>query len=230
MTRTSKAAHEAVSFAARVTLPHANDEPVALPTVGPADAPRDHDLEIAIGRQVRELRRRLELTVVELARLANLSAGMLSKIENGITSPSLATLQSLAQALNVPLTTLFRKFEDRRAAVLTPAGSGDVVERRATRPGLRYRHLGRVADDAVAVEPFVVEIDSAEMPLPTMQHEGIEFLHVLAGRLSYRHGETTYTLGVGDSLFYDADQQHGPVEFVELPVRLLVLTVCPGVG
>ena len=66
-------------------------------------------LEAAIGAQVRALRKRHEITVVELAQQAGLSVSMLSKIENGGTSPSLGTLQSLAHALNVPLQTSRRE-------------------------------------------------------------------------------------------------------------------------
>ena len=49
-------------------------------------------LEIAIGREVRSFRKRMMMTVTELARQAGLSSGMLSKIENGMTSSSLGTL------------------------------------------------------------------------------------------------------------------------------------------
>ena len=59
---------------------------------------RDNQLEVAIGRQVRHFRQQLDMTVVEVAKLAGLSPGMLSKIENGMTSPSLATLQALSRA------------------------------------------------------------------------------------------------------------------------------------
>jgi transcriptional regulator with XRE-family HTH domain len=63
---------------------------------------------------VRVLRQNQRITVKELSEQTGLSIGMLSKIENGVTSPSLTTLQSLAHALNVPLTALFRQFEERR--------------------------------------------------------------------------------------------------------------------
>ena len=61
-------------------------------------------LEIAIGKQVRNSRKRLNLTVAALAKQAQLSTGMLSKIEYGQTSPSLASLTSLAGALQIPVT------------------------------------------------------------------------------------------------------------------------------
>ena len=71
-------------------------------------------LEISIGREVRFFRKKMDLTIADLAKLAGLSTGMLSKIENGIASPSLATLQALSSALNIPVTAFFRKFEEER--------------------------------------------------------------------------------------------------------------------
>jgi len=66
----------------------------------------------AIGSQVRSLRRKLDLTGAELADQAGLSAGMLSKIENGVVSASIESLDALARALNVPLTTFFASYEE----------------------------------------------------------------------------------------------------------------------
>ncbi|MCZ6526543.1 MAG: helix-turn-helix transcriptional regulator [Gammaproteobacteria bacterium] len=56
---------------------------------------------------MREFRNQLKMTVVDVAKQAGLSPGMLSKIERGITSPSLNTLDTIANALNVPVTPLF---------------------------------------------------------------------------------------------------------------------------
>ena len=69
---------------------------------------REKVLEIAIGREVRSLRRQQNITVAELSATTGLSIGMLSKIENGNTSASLTTLQTLAHALSVPLTAFFK--------------------------------------------------------------------------------------------------------------------------
>ena len=64
-----------------------------------APAPPSRTLEETLGVQIRNLRRQLDLTVADLAGAAQISVGMLSKIENGQISPSLGTLQSLAEAL-----------------------------------------------------------------------------------------------------------------------------------
>jgi len=56
---------------------------------------RENVLEVAIGRAVRAHRKTKDVTVADLSAMSGLSIGMLSKIENGQTSPSLTTLQSL---------------------------------------------------------------------------------------------------------------------------------------
>ena len=76
---------------------------------------REKVLEVAIGHEVRAFRKKLGITVADLAAATDISLGMLSKIENGIASPSLTTLQALSRALGVPVTAFFRRFE-RNAA------------------------------------------------------------------------------------------------------------------
>ncbi len=67
-----------------------------------------------------DFRHQKDLTVAELAKLTGLSIGMLSKIETGNTFSFLTTLQALAKALSVPLTTFLRRIEETRVAVHTP--------------------------------------------------------------------------------------------------------------
>ena len=99
------------------------------------DATPANQLEIAIGQQVRAFRKQLHMTVAEVANQASLSPGMLSKIENGLTSPSLATLKALSGALNVPVTAFFRKYEEERDATFVKAGQGLNIEPRCLRYG-----------------------------------------------------------------------------------------------
>ena len=144
---------------------------------------RDTSLEIAIGREVKNFRSKLGMTVVELAKLADLSPGMLSKIENGQTSPSLATLKSLAAALNVPVTSLFRQFEEERGASYVPAGEGIEIERRGTRAGHNYRLLGHTVGGEVTVEPYLIHLTEDSDVFPIFQHDGTEFIYMLDGQM-----------------------------------------------
>jgi len=178
-------------------------------------------LETAIGREVREFRRQLDMTVAELAKQAKLSAGMLSKIENGMTSPSLDTLQALSQALHVPVTAFFRRFEEERNATFVPAGQGLTIERRGTRAGHQYQLLGHTLRKGLSVEPYLITLTEDSDVFPIFQHAGVEFLYMLEGEVGYRHGNRTYTLTPGDSLFFDADVPHGPDDLRKLPIRFL---------
>ena len=186
---------------------------------------RENQLEVAIGLQVREYRVKLGMTVADLARQAGLSAGMLSKIENGATSPSLATLQAMSRALNVPVTAFFRKFEEHRDASFVKAGQGLAIERRGTRAGHQYHLLGHSIGKSLVVEPYMVTLTETSDVFPIFQHSGQEFVYIVEGEVLYRHGDKLYPMTVGDSLFFDADAPHGPEELTKLPIRLISVIV-----
>ncbi|MCV2866748.1 helix-turn-helix domain-containing protein [Albidovulum sediminicola] len=184
---------------------------------------RENILEVAIGREVRAFRHQSGMTIADLSARTGLSIGMLSKIENGNTSPSLSTLQTLAHAMSVPLTSFFRRFEDVHHAVHTKAGEGMEIERRGTRAGHQYNLLGHLGANSsgVVVEPYLIALNSDSDVFPTFQHEGIEMLYMLEGEVDYRHGNSVYPLKPGDTLFFDADAPHGPENLVKLPARYL---------
>lgn len=190
---------------------------------------REKVLEVAIGREVRAFRRQQEITVAELAQITGLSIGMLSKIENGNTSPSLTTLQTLANALSVPLTSFFHRFEESRQAVHTKSGEGVEIEREGTRAHHHYNLLGHIGANAsgVIVEPYLITLTEESDIFPTFQHGGIETLYMLEGEVEYRHGEEVYTLEPGDTLFFDADAPHGPEKLLKLPARYLSIISYP---
>ncbi len=184
---------------------------------------RDNTLEVSIGREVLAFRTKLGITAADLAAAAKLSPGMLSKIENGLTSPSLTTLKTLSAALGVPVTALFRRYEERRDAVFVRAGEGLVIERRGTRAGHQYQLLGHTGGvtGRVVVEPYLITLTEESDVFPLFQHSGLEFIHMLEGEVVYRHADRLYPLVPGDSLFFDADAPHGPEELRRLPIRFL---------
>ena len=123
-------------------------------------------LEASVGEQVRALRKKSGVTVMELSNQSGVSISMLSKIENGGTSPSLATLQSLAQALNVPVAIFFAKFDEKRDASYVKSGNGLLIERRGTKSGHQYRLLGHSVAGDIAVEPYLITLTDEADPYP----------------------------------------------------------------
>ncbi len=193
------------------------------PALADAMKADERRLAEAIGAQMREFRKQLDVTMAEVASLAGLSVGMLSKIERGVSSPSLSTLTAVAAALNVPVTAFFRRYEEQRDCAYVQAGEGLVIERAGTRAGHEYRLLGHTIRSHLTVEPYLITLTDESEVFPLFQHAGVEFLYILAGEVLYRHGRKTYHLKAGDSLFFDAEAAHGPEELISLPVKMIAV-------
>src|SRR5262245_35519058 len=184
-------------------------------------------IAVFIGSQIRSLRRKLDLTGVELAKQAGLSAGMLSKIENGAVSASIDSLEALSRALNVPLTTFFASYEEQRDCSYVMAGKGVTIERRGTKAGHQYQLLGHSISGEIVVEPYLITLTEEAKPYTLFQHAGVEFIFMLTGRVLYRHADKAYPLAPGDALFFDAAALHGPEELTKLPMTYLSIIIYP---
>lgn len=181
----------------------------------------EKQLELAVGSQIRAFRTQLKMTAGEVAKQAGLSQGMLSKIERGVTAPSLGTLYALARALNVPVTSLFRQYEEQRDCTFVRSGEGLLIERRGTRAGHQYQLLGHNIGKHSTLEPYLITLTDESEVFPLFQHSGIEFIYILEGEVVYRHGNETYLLRKGDSLFFDSEAPHGPEDLIQVPIRMI---------
>lgn len=184
-------------------------------------------LEQSIGAYIRHQRRKLDLTGGDLCAAAGISTSMLSKIENGQISPSLATLQSIAAAMNTPLTAFFANHEERRDCSFVKAGHGVAIERRGTKAGHYYDLLGHSISGDIVMEPYLIRLSEHAAPYTAFQHEGIELIYMLTGRVAYKHGDQLYHLEAGDTLLFDSSAPHGPEILTQLPMTYLSIIVYP---
>lgn len=192
---------------------------------------RSGDIAALVGANVRRLRQAQGLTATELAASANISAGMLSRLESGDVSPSLETLASLATALGTVCATLLRSPDAVQSdAQHTRRGEGLEVVRRGTKRGHTYHLLASNRGPKRLFEPFLVTLTSKSEEFPEFDHPGVEFIHILEGSLRYRHGPESFLLKPGDSLTFRGDVPHGPDELIKLPVRMLSIIVYGGEG
>ena len=186
-------------------------------------------LDQYIGNTVRQLRLRHGLTIADIAQMAGISRGMLSKIENGQTSPSLDTLAQIASALGVTLSNLFRNYNiPVGGAQLVKKGEGMEVVRRGTKVGHTYHLLAYDQGPKKIFEPFLVTITNKSEVFPSFEHPGTEFIYVLEGKMKYRHGQQTYMLSPGDSLTFRGKVPHGPEELIKVPIRILAIIIYCG--
>ncbi len=175
-----------------------------------------------VGAALKKQRQVQRLTIQDVADLAGISRGMLSRIENGQATPSLDTLARVCQAVNLSLSNLFKDHDmPDGVARHVPAGQGMVVVRRGTRRGHSYELLSYDQGPKKLFEPFLITLDDQSEVFPRFQHPGMEFLYVLKGQLDYRHGNEVYTLRPGDALTFQGDIPHGPERLVKVPIQLL---------
>lgn len=173
----------------------------ARQTVDPA--PND-GVEIQVGERLRKIRSAAGLSIRTLAERSGLNANTLSLIENGHTSPSVGTLQRLAQSLQVSITSFFE----------TDHGDQKVVfQKHGNRPRAQFSY-GLMEDLGAGIarfgsEPLIVTLkpggESGKNPIV---HTGREFVYCLEGQIAYIIDGAVYLMEPGDSLLFEAYLPH----------------------
>jgi transcriptional regulator with XRE-family HTH domain len=179
-------------------------------------------LDVYIGLKVKKARLQQGLKITDVARISGISQGMVSKIENSQVSTSLDTLNRLCGVIGLPISELFNDYDrPDGGAQLTKNGEGLEVVRRGTQKGHSYQLLTYQRGGKKSFEPFLVTMDDVSEVFPTFSHPGEEFIHILAGKLIYRHGNHLYEMEAGDSLTFNSEVPHGPENIIDIPVKLL---------
>src|SRR5258708_8281450 len=135
---------------------------------------------------------------------------MPSTSEKAQTSPSLSTLERLAGALDMPVTSLFRGLAEERDAMFVKAGSGPEIVRKGTRSGHTYELLGSLPGPYKRVEPLLVSLNEDTEVFPLFQHNGIEILYTLSGVMGYGYCRQRYKMERRATLQFEADIPHVP--------------------
>lgn len=154
-------------------------------------------LQIAIGREVRDWRRYHDLNGLDLANAAGISLGMLSRIENGTVAPSMGTLQAIAQALGLPLTSLLRRHERNRGAIFVKRSSSGA----RSKAGLQAMEVVRdhPCGGAFSVDARIVVLADQEIELD-IEENGVIVLYCVEGEFNCVRTQDAYRLSIGDTL------------------------------
>lgn len=161
----------------------------------------------AVGARIRALREAMGLSLRDLAQRSGVSAPMLSQVERGETSPTLAVAARIAAGLELTLSQLLRLDEDRHVVVVR-RGEG----RKRRRAGHRVEELtpplpGQRADVSIhRLDPGAVTGGPGDPPI----HEpgSRETAVVLEGTTTLVIDGQRHELRAGDSVTFDADLAH----------------------
>ncbi len=172
-----------------------------------------------VGQRLRLLRSERNLTLRMLADLSGLNINTLSMIENGRSSPSVATIQQLASSLQLPMMAFFEEDVAQTEVICLHVDQ---------RPRVSFSHglleeLG-AGMSATGAQPFLVHLQpgavSGDQPIV---HTGLEFVFCLAGSLEYQIDRKSYSLSSNDSLFFEAHLPHTWRNNSNEPARMILM-------
>jgi transcriptional regulator with XRE-family HTH domain len=174
-----------------------------------------------VGRRLREVRMGKGYSIRSLADKSKLNVNTLSLIENGHTSPSVSTLQVIAQTLQVPITTFFESYEEQKV-IHQCAGERSY----ASFEHGKMENLG-AGINRFGAEPLIITLDPhADSGKTSIVHTGSEFVYCLDGHITYLVDDRYYSLANGDSLMFEAHLPHRWQNDDSTPSRML-LVLCP---
>lgn len=158
---------------------------------------------LRLGSIVRELRQRNSMTLADLASRSKLSIGLLSRLENGIGNPSLATLTRLSSAFGVHIAVLF---DDPTEKYFGKVSRHERIEVTVPEIGVRHFLLQTTLNPRFVVSLVTLSPDGGGSP--AHQHRGTEFVSVLSGCVVLSVDDERYVLRRGDSATYSASKAH----------------------
>lgn len=161
-------------------------------------------LDVAeIGRRLREARASRNLSLDAVSAACGISPSLLSQVERGKVTPSLATLHSITQVLNIAMFDLFGSPADRPA--LIRAGSRNVIRPPDSTISYELLSSGQLRN----LQMIEMHLDKEEGNFDhVLSHAGEECLVVTSGSALIKVGSEEMTLTVGDSLSYVARLPH----------------------
>jgi len=163
----------------------------------------------AIGPKIRRLRLRKKLGLVQLGEHTGLSPALLSKIERGHLFPTLPTLLRIALVFSVGLDHFFKEGSDRPVHAVVRKADRIRLPDKAGRisPTYYFESLDYPVSDR-KLDGYYVEIEAEGEPSEPHEHPGAEIIYVLRGKLVVNLEGEEFSLGEGDSMYFDCTHPH----------------------
>lgn len=168
--------------------------------------------KLGIGRKIRTFREEIDMSIADLAQKANITAALMSQIEQDVVPPTLATLINISAALGKGLDAFFKKEEildkvevtrENERLSVTRSRESDTARMTYNFQALSYRLKDK------RMETFFVEFDSTveENTIP-LSHSGEEFCFCLEGEIEFITDDRKIRLTPGDSLHFYSSVPH----------------------
>lgn len=177
-----------------------------------------------IGKHIKKIRKEKKLKLTALAKLAGVSKGLVSKIENGRTVPSLPVLLSIINALEMRPSDFFEPlhFVPSQHYIHKRPEEFTTVKKEDDARDLHYQLIMEKGFQDYSFEALTLEVgpDAERDPVST---DAYEFKYVLEGELDYQIEDEIVPLKQGDCLLYNGRIPHVPINNSGKPAKMLVI-------
>ncbi len=173
-----------------------------------------------IGKKLKELRQQNDLTLEDLASRSELTKGFLSQVERNLTTPSIATLEDILEALGTNLSEFFHEEPEKQVVFSTQDFFVDEQE--------EYK-IEWVIPNAQKneMEPILLTLYPHQKSQELSAHHGEEFGYVLKGSITLIHGTKKYKLKTQETFYIDGSKSHYLYNHGNSEAKILWITTPP---
>ncbi len=182
------------------------------------------DYLIGIGKRIKEIRKEGNSTISEIAQKAGVTSGLISRIENGRTIPSLPVLLKIINSLAVEVTDFFNGMPQVNGAnfIISRKEENSIIEKEDEAQGFEYTYIFGKQLSSLGFETLLLEVK------PNSKREKVctdafEFKYILSGECWYIIDNEEVLLKEGDSIFFDGRIPHVPVNKGLVSSKMLVI-------
>jgi transcriptional regulator with XRE-family HTH domain len=167
-----------------------------------------------IGAKIRAIRNRKKITIAQMCDETGLSKGFISNVENNNTSPSISTLQTIANFLKVPLPYLLLEKDQEMSVIRKNEREYSILKG----SDVKVEHLGSRGGLSIRLVEFPPGTSTGERKA----HEGEECHLVVKGKILAEQGEDSYILEEGDTFSWCASVPHYVENIGSVPAVVLI--------
>jgi len=184
----------------------------------------DSELLPRVARKIKTLRSNKNLTLADLSKTSHVSKGLLSKIENSRTTPSLPVFLGIVNALGVSLRDFFDGMDllQDKEYLLIRKEDQQLVQKEH-HPGVSHRFLMAQSLPGSSLEMVVLTLQPETQSNAAIT-DGHELYYVLTGQCDYYINEELVKLEEGDLLYFDGTKAHFAANHSTSAVVMLMIT------
>ena len=182
------------------------------------------DYLVGIGKRIKEIRKNNQRTISDIALKAGVTSGLISRIENGRTIPSLPVFLKIVEALETQVKDFFDGIPIPNGASFMVARKDDshIIEKEDEAVGFTYNYLFGKSLNSEGFQSVLLEVEPGSKR-DKVTTDAFEFKYILTGECHYVIGDQEVILYEGDSIFFDGRIPHVPVNKSNTTSKMLVI-------